>query len=336
MRVLAPSFAVLAFSLLLPVCSPLRSRPRRSLQGGAICGTSANSSPLEIYSLGVLRHVEGAGCPGYNWTDQGTEIPARTHDLAFLLPLGPIINSGPLPLTAFSPPIGAPTGIALNGIPFYGPTGAGGRDVVAEEGPDWDHCGGHADANGVYHYHVLPGTANSSAAANLTLCPEIFWKDSPSQHSPLVGFMLDGIPIFGPRGDNGSLRTNLDGCNGHVDQSYAFYHYHATLGFPFLVGCLAGCVDRAAFPYVRGNLSCVPSAAQYDYSSISTLSSGVIVTPGPSSLAPFSASPPPASPPTASPPPASPPSPNAAVPGSLGEDLRLVLASLLLTIVVVI
>jgi hypothetical protein len=36
------------------------------------------------------------------------------------------------------------------------------------------------------------------------------------------------------QGDNGALPQNLDECNGHVDQSYPYYHYHSTSTYPYL------------------------------------------------------------------------------------------------------
>ena len=64
-----------------------------------------------------------------------------------------------------------------------------------------------------------------------------------SSHSPIVGFLADGIPIYGPRGANGAIPSDLDECNGH-DSDQPFYHYHATTNAPYLVQCLKGCVFR--------------------------------------------------------------------------------------------
>ena len=62
--------------------------------------------------------------------------------------------------------------------------------------------------------------------------------DTAGQHSPLFAVMADGIPLFGPLGDNGSIltlgtslspstsATTLDVCGGHVDTTYPYYHYH--------------------------------------------------------------------------------------------------------------
>ena len=69
------------------------------------------------------------------------------------------------------------------------------------------------------------------------------YNDTPGQHSPLFGFMFDGIPICGALSDNGP--TDLDECGGHVDNTYNFYHYHVTdnYTYPYLVNCLCSCLN---------------------------------------------------------------------------------------------
>jgi len=42
--------------------------------------------------------------------------------------------------------------------------------------------------------------------------------------------MIDGIPLFGPYGDNGVIPSDLDECGGHVDNTYPWYHYHLPSG----------------------------------------------------------------------------------------------------------
>ena len=42
---------------------------------------------------------------------------------------------------------------------------------------------GHPDANGVYHYHTYTS---------------VFYEETPTGHSPILGFAFDGFPIYGP------------------------------------------------------------------------------------------------------------------------------------------
>lgn len=126
-------------------------------------------------------------------------------------------------------PMGA-VGILLSGSVFYNALDAGGRDAVAHE--IQDHCQGHPERSGSYHYH------------NLTDC----LKDPGTGHSELVGYALDGFGIYGHRGENGKVLNNadLDACHGHSHelnwdgQLRTIYHYHATWEYPYTVGCFRG------------------------------------------------------------------------------------------------
>ena len=74
------------------------------------------------------------------------------------------------------------------------------RDAVAHE--IQDACGGHPQQQSMYHYHSLP--------ACLT--------QSKSRKSKLVGFALDGFPIYNGRDEDGKRLTNadLDKCHGRT------------------------------------------------------------------------------------------------------------------------
>jgi len=56
-----------------------------------------------------------------------------------------------------------------------------------------------------------------------------------------VGYIRDGFPIYGYKGVGGvELRNgDLDECHGHSHGSLG-YHYHATLEYPYTVGCYRG------------------------------------------------------------------------------------------------
>ena len=61
------------------------------------------------------------------------------------------------------------------------------------EGNTFDACGGHSSSTSspTYHYHVAP----SCLLAQLQM--------ADGAHSPQVGWMADGFPIYGPLGPNG-------------------------------------------------------------------------------------------------------------------------------------
>jgi hypothetical protein len=83
--------------------------------------------------------------------------------------------------------------------------------------------------------------------------------------------MADGIPIYGPYGDKGVFPTDLDECNGHVDSTHGFYHYHITPNYkyPYLTNCLKGCISKgsnlAHGPFGNSLPACHPQNTQYDY-----------------------------------------------------------------------
>jgi len=144
----------------------------------------------------------------------------------FKIPLHPVRAERPTP-TPFGP-----IGVALNGIPFYNQYNAEKRDAVKLE--VFDSCCGHPDPGGKYHYHKYP------------VCVKSPFKEEPGQHSQLIGYMFDGYAIYGPNDINGKPPTDLDECNGHYDEERG-YHYHATAGFPYLIGAYRGVVDTSNF-----------------------------------------------------------------------------------------
>jgi hypothetical protein len=122
-------------------------------------------------------------------------------------------------------------GIARNGVVIFDGLDAGNRDAVAWEVQD--ACGGHPQMSGMYHYHSLPSCLTQSK----------------SKKSKLVGFALDGFPIYNGRDeDTGKQLDNsdLDACHGHKGkvkldgEKVRIYHYEATREFPYTVGCFRG------------------------------------------------------------------------------------------------
>lgn len=77
--------------------------------------------------------------------------------------------------------------------------------------PTYDQCGGYSSPpyrgpfsvpiTGYYHYNAMPGVREPSNAV-ISYRPEISSchneSDSAGGHSPLVWFMADGVPIYGP------------------------------------------------------------------------------------------------------------------------------------------
>lgn len=122
-----------------------------------------------------------------------------------------------------------PVGVLLSGSWLFNALDEGGRDAVAHE--TQDACEGHPEQRGAYHYHGVSGCVLKQIGG-----------------SGLVGYALDGFGIFGLKNENGKPLTNadLDQCHGHSGEilwngkKVLMYHYHATLEFPYTIGCFKG------------------------------------------------------------------------------------------------
>ena len=149
-------------------------------------------------------------------------------------------------------------GFSVTGIPIYAamegaqPTQSAFGDPVYNG--MMDSCSGHTGPAGEYHLHAITATASCGF-----------------EPSPIVGYALDGFPIYGPNGcldvackqvvtfTSGWVKTGnpvkdawknytytptdnatvLDQCNGRVGPD-GTYRYYATAGFPYTFGCFAG------------------------------------------------------------------------------------------------
>ncbi|KAL2914682.1 hypothetical protein HK105_205821 [Polyrhizophydium stewartii] len=206
------------------------------------------------------------GCPPYDWSSQKTPNTARYQYYSWKITWPPVISTSKIYVGIYgangatnSNPIMGPIGLSVDGVPIYSNADANKLDAYINEGSSFDTVGGHPDI----HYHEE--TANNVVITNT----------SGTSHSPLFGIMMDGVPIYGPYGDNGAVPTNLDACNGHTDSTYGFYHYHlpANRAFPYTLACLSGCVYNAQDSSYTVPSTCAKSSTQYDYSSFKWSSS---------------------------------------------------------------
>lgn len=185
------------------------------------------------------RVIKGNGLPVGNTTG---EYPVSPSDDAYQYDRNP--NSiNPQSVNAALPrhpqraeqascvPMGA-IGYAKNGVAIFNALDALDRDAVAHEVQD--RCDGHPQKEGTYHYHSIPDCLTKG--------------ESTKKASGLVGYALDGFPIYGPRGNGGRILTNddLDACHGKVSKVFfegrwrRIYHYVATYEYPYTVGCFRG------------------------------------------------------------------------------------------------
>ncbi len=189
-------------------------------KSGSTLRVTGNALPKHATGIYPIRSTDAA----YRYDRNPNAISAQT--LAYSLPASPKVAAKPACVDA-----GA-IAVMLTGSALYDGLDAQGRDAQAHE--IQDRCGGHPQRSGQYHYHSL-----SSCAAAGT---------STTAHSKRVGYALDGFGIYGRRGEHGKLLTNsdLDACHGHTHtivwqgKRTRMYHYHATLEYPYTIGCFRG------------------------------------------------------------------------------------------------
>lgn len=115
-------------------------------------------------------------------------------------------------------------GVSLNGVPFYNQYAGPNNQPLTDEIDSFDQYEGHPQQQGAYHYHLEPVYLTSQQGSDA-----------------LLGFLLDGFPVYGPM-ENGVAITNndLDEYHGHIhattDYPDGIYHYHITAEDPYING----------------------------------------------------------------------------------------------------
>nr|WP_077922286.1 YHYH protein [Spirosoma sp. 209] len=156
----------------------------------------------------------------YNGTNTRFAINPNTIsqiNLTFKIPLNPTVDA------AHASTPGGPTGVSVNGVPFFNQYAAM-NSPLTNEINGFDQYGGHPQQQGLYHYHLEP-----------------FYLTTKKGKDALMGFLLDGFPVYGPV-ENGKTITNadLDKYHGHTHATTDFpngiYHYHITAEDPYISG----------------------------------------------------------------------------------------------------
>lgn len=155
---------------------------------------------------------------GSNSAFMSNNVPIRQQNLTFRIPLKPALNTAHR-----ATPMG-PIGVSLNGVPFFNQY-AGNGAPLGPEINSFDQYNGHATPqDGSYHYHAEP-----------------LWLTARKGRDALLGFLLDGFPVYGPL-ENGHVIVNadLDAYHGHTaataDYPNGIYHYHTTTADPYING----------------------------------------------------------------------------------------------------
>jgi hypothetical protein len=221
-------------------------------------GTGYADPELTVTCLDESVIVQSNGMPHYTFQPM-TPNPLQEQAFDWSFPRYPEVAASPTEI-----PLLGTAGVAINGIPIYGPNEGPQPDPFGD--PIYnnllDWCMGHTGGNGDYHYHALLESCLAEAV-------------SSGETSPILGYAMDGFPVYGPTGcvdesctavvefkssweQIGDPETYvwdayactqsscdeadgeyLDACNGRVGPDGS-YRYHATADFPYILGCYAG------------------------------------------------------------------------------------------------
>lgn len=177
-----------------------------------------HKSPYYASTNALYENYSGTTFGGNTFVKNPNAIIEQSG--TFKIPLNPAVNA-----THSATPLG-PIGIALNGVALFNQYAGPNNQALTNEIVSFDKYYGHPQNSGMYHYHVEP----------------LYLTTVKSTKSGLMGFLLDGFPVYGPQEENGTTVTNaeLDVYHGHthvtVDYPGAIYHYHFTQEAPYLNG----------------------------------------------------------------------------------------------------
>ncbi len=151
-----------------------------------------------------------------NWNQNPNKIGALSY--TFKIPLNPTRAT-----TSQATALGA-IGVSLNGVPFYNQYAGPNNQALAGEINSFDQYLGHPDPGSKYHYHEEPS-----------------YLTTQKGKGALLGFLLDGFPVYGPLENGVTLvSSDLDAYHGHTHATTEFpngiYHYHTTSDTPYING----------------------------------------------------------------------------------------------------
>lgn len=181
-------------------------------------GMPDHKSPYYSTNNALYEAYTGTTFGGGNFAKNPNIIASQT--LTFKIPLNPTQATNHI-----ATPLG-PIGLALNGVPLFNQYAGPNNQPLTNEINSFDKYYGHPTGTSQYHYHVEP----------------LYITTVKSTKSGLIGFLLDGFPVYGPEEENGTtvVSNDLDVYHGHshatIDFPNGTYHYHFTADAPYLNG----------------------------------------------------------------------------------------------------
>jgi len=116
-------------------------------------------------------------------------------------------------------------GLAFNGVVFDAPAPLH-LILAGYTIPAFDDAGGHVNMDAGYHYHAHTGKTK-----------KIKQDDG---HAAMIGYAMDGFPLYEYLDEKGNPPTGLDECRGQYDEVRG-YHYHVdAAGNNNFINCFSG------------------------------------------------------------------------------------------------
>jgi len=180
----------------------------------AYCGVSevySSANWVYIHSSGLGSHVMGPWYLNSGHAMLFPNLPINTKTL-YRIPRAPVTNS-----THSLTGLGAigyfVDGVAMfdsrdafywNGSSEVNGAGSWNRDAYINESVTFDPANAHQPGNGQYHYHANPIALRYLLGDHVDFdsTVKIYSEstDAPTKHSPILGWVRDGFPIYGPYG----------------------------------------------------------------------------------------------------------------------------------------
>lgn len=163
----------------------------------------------------LYENFVGVTFGGSNFAKNPNSMVSQNY--TFKIPMNPLAAA-----VHAATPMG-PIGVAVNGVPLYNQYAGGGSPLTGEM-VSFDQGYGHPDPGSRYHYHVEPIKLTATKGTDA-----------------LMGFLLDGFPVYGPKENGATVATSsLDAYHGHfgvtADFPAGIYHYHFSTDAPYLNG----------------------------------------------------------------------------------------------------
>ncbi|MDB6058700.1 MAG: hypothetical protein JWO95_2544 [Verrucomicrobiales bacterium] len=189
-----------------------------------------------------------------------TPTPATTHtavqgEVGMMVDGVRIFDSGDAFSYSYSSGQDATAGNGLSGDGLWN------REAWSNEGTTMDPAYAHQQNTGRYHYHATPIALRYLLGDNVTFDPvsKIYSPstNAPTKHSPIIGWIQDGYPIYGPYGYS-SASNSSSGIRRMVP---GYVKRDGTSGSVNLTT-----TGRVTFPTWRareGNRSATLSASEY-------------------------------------------------------------------------